>query len=533
MPTVSILSQSSARISWTAGGGDETQYVVQSSTDGVAFSDMATVPVGTTSFTATELSINRQYWFRVASTNDIDALSEYVEAAPAYTFAAVPNAPAVVTSTATTTLDLALDMTTLNGNPTSTETNYIVRDVRSDGTKYLQHDGTWSDTPVQFSYADLGSGAQFSTYGLRANTRHSISVAAVNGNGVVTSYGSPRVSYTLASVPSNVTVSVNTSGVVTIGWDGDASAYEVSGSLRQDWSEGLLARFANVECGTVVQVQVRGRNGDGVVTQKTESVTQPGPTCGGTWAIWKLPVSADSSVSQEDKKPTDGEAEPAALPEKIRVPVVASINNAVPFTVGDSDHVVTVLEASPETITILLRSEPILASLKINVPEMYDTDRDGQLDTVVLFTGMKDGKAQLFFAPYVPSEFGSVSGDKNVEVVTTTFAVTTTLHAEKNNLPSETAVITTSTPTTSTSVGPQPPAQFLTMKLKRGDIHPEVQVLQEKLRTLGYFPVTIKTTKRFGPTTEKALLDYQRAAGLPTTKILDALTRSRLNKQSE
>jgi hypothetical protein len=70
----------------------------------------------------------------------------------------------------------------------------------------------------------------------------------------------------------------------------------------------------------------------------------------------------------------------------------------------------------------------------------------------------------------------------------------------------------------------------LTKTLKKGSSGAEVQLLQEKLKTLGYFPSDTATTNYFGNTTLKAVKDFQQAKGLSPTGTVDAKTRNLLNK---
>ncbi len=73
-------------------------------------------------------------------------------------------------------------------------------------------------------------------------------------------------------------------------------------------------------------------------------------------------------------------------------------------------------------------------------------------------------------------------------------------------------------------------ATNLTKDLKKGASGAEVNLLQEKLKTLGYFPSDVSTTNYFGNTTLKAVKDFQQVKGLSPTGTVNAQTRGLLNK---
>jgi len=62
--------------------------------------------------------------------------------------------------------------------------------------------------------------------------------------------------------------------------------------------------------------------------------------------------------------------------------------------------------------------------------------------------------------------------------------------------------------------------------------HEEVVLLQKALQELNYFPKNELPTNYFGPLTQRALIGYQKTAGLPQTGILDSQTRTSLNALS-
>ena len=67
-----------------------------------------------------------------------------------------------------------------------------------------------------------------------------------------------------------------------------------------------------------------------------------------------------------------------------------------------------------------------------------------------------------------------------------------------------------------------------TLALNSTDV--QVRPLQQLLLCLGYFPTDVTPTGRYGAVTEKAIGDFQRAAGLAPSGVVDAPTAAALNK---
>src|SRR3989344_3682181 len=70
----------------------------------------------------------------------------------------------------------------------------------------------------------------------------------------------------------------------------------------------------------------------------------------------------------------------------------------------------------------------------------------------------------------------------------------------------------------------------ITKNLQLGAQGEDVVVLQTTLQAAGYFPVSITPTGYFGSVTKNAVIDYQKASGLPTTGYVGPLTREALSK---
>jgi len=84
------------------------------------------------------------------------------------------------------------------------------------------------------------------------------------------------------------------------------------------------------------------------------------------------------------------------------------------------------------------------------------------------------------------------------------------------------------------TVQPAPPPsgsyQF-NVDLSLGSRHPDVQRLQDKLKSLGFFPRTVASTGYFGTVTRDSVSKFQKAYNIsPAAGFFGPITRSRINK---
>ncbi len=513
-PVTSEIGQNSIRLDWTSGEGTETLYVLERSTNGTDFTEVSTVVVPTTNYTFSGLSLNTQYWFRVASADGVNATSSYATASPVFTSAATPDAPAAVTSAATSTLTITVSEDTINSNPQTEDTLYILKDSAGDA-RYLQTNGTWGDVAQQLTFAQLGSGTPTITTGLTANTLHTISIAAVNGDGVITDYSSTRSAYTRASVPGTPALAIDSDNRATLSWTGDATEYYVEATdLPSSWSSGVAATYGNLTCDTRYSFRVKGRNGDNVETDWTTPVFGVSGPCGG-WSIWRVPTPTETQSDGSDA--TDNVENTEILPDGTPVFAIIVLEAKTELAVGDSSqvvvgselHTVTVNNATNDAVNITLRSDPITATLKINVPQDFDTDGDGIKDVRALYTGIVNGKTQIEFTA----------------IPTAPTTVTTTIPGIAVPTPVATSTVNSGA---LVPIMVRPSVAF-TQTLKRGSKGNEVIELQKRLKQEGFFPQAVDFAPSFGAITEFAVKTYQKARGIPETGVLDALTRQTLN----
>lgn len=73
------------------------------------------------------------------------------------------------------------------------------------------------------------------------------------------------------------------------------------------------------------------------------------------------------------------------------------------------------------------------------------------------------------------------------------------------------------------------PDHVFNQDMRQGDKNDEVTFLQKRLMYEGTFPLTQTPTGLFGGITLKAVMDYQKAHGIPWTGFVGPMTRARLN----
>ncbi|RZJ88322.1 MAG: T9SS type A sorting domain-containing protein [Chryseobacterium sp.] len=90
--TTGTPAASSLTVNWSDNAANETNYVLERSTDGTNFTVIATLPANTTSYNETSLTPNTQYYYRVKATNTTE--SSVYTASTSVTTPPVPSAPA-------------------------------------------------------------------------------------------------------------------------------------------------------------------------------------------------------------------------------------------------------------------------------------------------------------------------------------------------------------------------------------------------------------------------------------------------------
>lgn len=450
-----------------------TKYLQSDQTWGNATATFTYAQLGGLSGTTTAgLATNTLHRISVAAVNGDAVTTTYSSTVDFYTLAATPGT-ATVTSSAVTTLNVTVNAGT---NPTTASTTFIVKDTGST-LLYLQSNGTWGSATATLTYAQLGSGSATTTTGLTANTLHTISVAAVNGDSsATTSYSTVASSYTLANTPSSVSLSAAANGF-NLTWSGDATQYyvedETAGS-NSGWITATTYSVGGINCGTSRTFRVKGRNGDTTDTAFATSVSATTNACGGGVAV----------------------AVPAT-PATPATPAVPGVSPAVP--------------ATPASVSL----PPTASPVAVFVHTLRAGTRGGEVKQ------LQQKLRELGFFKYSSNTglFGAI-----------TKAAVVSFQKDQGLTPSGVVDAATRDALNGVSAtAPQAAVGQFVSSLAVGSRGEEVRMLQAKLRELGYFTYPTDTGV-FGPATRAAVQAFQRAQGLaPFPGFVGPGTRAALN----
>ncbi len=240
---VADIAATSITVIWADNSSDETAFVVEQSTDGETYSVVATTSINATSTSATGLTPNTAYLFRVKAVNTGGSSSYVTAPLPAYTNSAIVTSQVVTASTSAT---ISLQWSA-NSNPA--------------GTNYRAYVTGVSTSTV----TSAGSTVTATISGLTPNTQYTINIQSQNHDNTYNS-AQQVTEYTAAAAPSTPTVSDITTESVLLTWTSNsnpgATVYYVA------YSNGtLIATTTNVTTSvsglapnTSYQFKVRAEN---------------------------------------------------------------------------------------------------------------------------------------------------------------------------------------------------------------------------------------------------------------------------------
>lgn len=448
---------------------------------------------GTTSI---QLATNSLHRISVAAVNGNTITTSFSSAVDIITLADTPGTP-TLSATGTTFFTVTINSST---NPATT--TFIIRDAGGTTPQYLQSDGTWgTSSSSRFTAVQLGAINGTSTTGLTANTTHTISVAAVNGSGVTTSFGTALASFhTHANIPSSVSLASNANSF-TLTWSGDATEYyaeDVTAGTNSGWITATNFSVLNVNCGTTRTFRVKGRNADNVETSVSTSTEGTTNACGGSGSgggSGGTPATPFSSATP-------------ATPAK---PAVPGVSPAVPAT-----------PATPASVSLPSTASPVAVFIH--------TLGTGSKGEEVRQLQQKLRELGFFKHPtntglFGPATKAAVVAFQKAQGFRTAPGVVGP--ATRDALNSESGVSageTTATP----APAPSPTLGQFVSNLRLGSRGEEVRMLQAKLRELGYFTYPTDTGS-FGPATRAALREFQKDQGLSQVGFVGPGTRAALN----
>ncbi|MBU3896137.1 carboxypeptidase-like regulatory domain-containing protein, partial [Patescibacteria group bacterium] len=217
-----------------------------------------------------------------------------------------------------------------------------------------------SETPYQFKRVDgettdWVSSATLLETGLSPNTQHAYQVRVRDELGNISEYSSILYKYTLANVPSSLSVSADSIVQITATWAANSNPQgteyyieNTNNSSSSGWVTSLFWTSSGLTCSTSYSFRVKTRNGDGAQTDFIDTVTRATDSCGGA----SLPSGAYSAPSV----PTGGFS--------------VSINNNESST--DRREVTLLLGAGSDTDRMAISNNPEFTN---SIQEIYQSTK--------------------------------------------------------------------------------------------------------------------------------------------------------------
>ena len=207
----SAIAYNQINLAWTDNANNESNYRLERSFDGVNWTEIATLPAGTVSFSSTGLSASTTYSYRVRASNSA-GYSGYSNTASATTPAAPsstpPTAPANLGATAVSSSQINLAWSDLSSN----ENGFIIQ-RSTDNYNFVQ-------------VATVGANvASYSNSGLAANTTYYYRVQATNSAGAsaFSNGASATTQQTPPAAPSNLAANAISGTQVQLSWTQNSS----------------------------------------------------------------------------------------------------------------------------------------------------------------------------------------------------------------------------------------------------------------------------------------------------------------------
>lgn len=206
------VSSTQINLSWNDNSNNETEFAIERSLDGTAFTQIATVAANTTSYSNTGLSAATQYAYRVRALNAAGN-SNYSNTSNATTQAAPqsPAAPTALSATAASSTQINLAWTDNSNNETGF---YIERSA--DGSSFTQIAAVGSNVST---YSNTGLTAatvyyyRVRSYSAAGNSNYS------NSANAMTQAAAPA----LPAAPSGLTLTPVSATQVNLAWTDNSS----------------------------------------------------------------------------------------------------------------------------------------------------------------------------------------------------------------------------------------------------------------------------------------------------------------------
>ncbi len=499
--STSAITPQSVTYNWTATSTfSGTAWLVASSTNRVptASQIVTSTPTSTVTYTFNGLATNTVYYFGAAGA-DPGNKSAYATSSPTYTAADTPGTP---TLSAATVQGFTAQ---INSSSNPATTTYIVRDTASSTlTKYLQSDQTWGNATATFKFTQLGPVSGTTTVGLATNTWHRISVAAVNGDSVTTTYGSATDVYTLADTPGTATVtsSAVTTLNVTISAGTNPTTASTTFIVRDTGGASPLYLQSNGTWGSATATLTYAQLNSGSATTTT------GLTANTLHTIGVAAVNGDSSATTSYSTSASSYTR-ANTPSSVSLSAAANGFNLT--WSGDATQYYVEDETAGTNSGWITSTNWNVAGVNCGTNHTFRVkgrngdNTDTSFATSVSATTNACGSGAVISAPAATPAKPAVPGVSPAVPATPATPASVSLPATAS------------------------PIAVFVHTLRPGTRGGEVKQLQAKLRELGYFKYPTNTGF-FGPATRAAVVAFQKAQGLkPYPGHVGPATRAALN----
>lgn len=311
---IGAATKTTLALSWTNGGGSGTNFLIERSQSDCsgAFSQIASVSSSQTTYTATGLSPETQYCFRVRSTDGVNN-SSYSTTGYDFTIANDPLKP-TLSNVALTSLSVGIPD---DGNPSISALRSIYSIQELGSLLWLGY----PNSPLTGSEGFTGSPAWNANTltGLTPNTAYSFRsrIAYRNSAGGFSPYSpTSDIVYTLTSVPVILTTTTLSSSSVALTWSGDATSYivltDTTGATVTTSATSYTA--SNLMCNTEYTFRIKGVNHDGVESAYSSSATVRTSPCNNGGGLLRIlqaqavaqKASSNNTASQADSGRSNG-----------------------------------------------------------------------------------------------------------------------------------------------------------------------------------------------------------------------------------
>jgi DNA-binding beta-propeller fold protein YncE len=273
----------------TNGNPTTTRYALYNVTDATYLSSngtaSGTIPIFFTSSSwngsAIGLNPNTSYQFSVVAQNGdgiFTTTSSISNALATLSVSSTSVATPLVSNPTTSTLQVVIDTT-----GQSSGTTFAVLNVSNQ--LYISSTGTTiGSTPIFFATNTWSEIVK----DLQINTSYQFQVIT---SGHITSSASTPV-YTLSSVPYDLASSASTQSTITLTWNGQGSSFLAindTNHTTSSWFTGNSFISTNLDCASTYTLRIKSRNGDGIESSASESLTTSTNACSNNTSLVGVP----------------------------------------------------------------------------------------------------------------------------------------------------------------------------------------------------------------------------------------------------